>query len=120
MLRALEQELGTAVEHACMAGHSLGEYTALVAAGSLSQKADSAFNEDMRKALEMANGEPARKASETAEAGNQYKATDFVSKEYLGSLDLKNMEGEQVLEESSGNYHAKENVILPRIFYPLL
>lgn len=42
--------------------------------------------------------------------GNQYKATDFVSKEYLGSLDLKNMEGEQVLEESSGNYHAKENV----------
>ena len=31
------------------------------------QKADSAFNEDMRKALEMANGEPARKASETAE-----------------------------------------------------
>ena len=31
------------------------------------QKADSAFNEDMRKALEMANGEPTRKASETAE-----------------------------------------------------
>lgn len=31
------------------------------------QKADSAFNEDMRKALEMANGEPARKTSETAE-----------------------------------------------------
>lgn len=31
------------------------------------QKADSAFNEDMRKALEMANGEPIRKASETAE-----------------------------------------------------
>lgn len=31
------------------------------------QKADSAFNEDMRKALEMASGEPARKASETAE-----------------------------------------------------
>ena len=42
--------------------------------------------------------------------GSQYKATDFVSKEYLGSLDLANMEGEQVLEESSGNYHAKENV----------
>lgn len=31
------------------------------------QKADSAFNEDMRKALEMANGEPTRKTSETAE-----------------------------------------------------
>lgn len=38
--------------------------------------------------------------------GNQYKPTDFVSKEYLGSLDLSSMEGEQVLEESSGNYHA--------------
>ena len=42
--------------------------------------------------------------------GNQYKPTDFVSKEYLGSLDLSSMEGEQVLEESSGNYHARENV----------
>ena len=42
--------------------------------------------------------------------GNQYKSTDFVSKEYLGSLDLSSMEGEQVLEESSGNYHARENV----------
>ena len=42
--------------------------------------------------------------------GNQYKATYFVSKEYLGSLDLSSMEGEQVLEESSGNYHARENV----------
>ena len=42
--------------------------------------------------------------------GSQYKATDFVSKEYLGSLNLANMEGKQVLEESSGNYHAKENV----------
>lgn len=31
------------------------------------QKADSAFNEDMRKALEMANGEPARNVSETEE-----------------------------------------------------
>ncbi len=36
MFRALEQELGTAVEPACMAGHSLGEYTALVASGALS------------------------------------------------------------------------------------
>ena len=42
--------------------------------------------------------------------GDQYKSTDFVSKEYLGSLDLSSMEGEQVLEESSGNYHARENV----------
>ena len=36
MFRALEQELGTAVEPVCMAGHSLGEYTALVASGALS------------------------------------------------------------------------------------
>lgn len=36
--RALEQEIGTAVEPVCMAGHSLGEYTALVAAGALSLK----------------------------------------------------------------------------------
>ncbi len=42
--------------------------------------------------------------------GNQYTATDFVAKEYLGSLDLKNMEGKRMLEESSGNYHAKENI----------
>lgn len=42
--------------------------------------------------------------------GDQYKATDFVSKEYLGSLDLSSLEGQQVLEESSGNYHARENV----------
>lgn len=40
-----------------------------------------------------------------------YTATDFISKEYLGSLDFNQMEGEQVLEESSGNYHAKENVV---------
>ena len=45
--------------------------------------------------------------------GDQYKATDVVSKEYLGSLDLSSLEGQQVLEESSGNYHAREN--LPEI-----
>ncbi len=38
MFRALEQELGTAVEPLCMAGHSLGEYTALVASGAISVK----------------------------------------------------------------------------------
>lgn len=38
IFRALEQELGTALEPACMAGHSLGEYTALVASGALSLK----------------------------------------------------------------------------------
>ncbi|MBB4044460.1 TonB-dependent receptor [Bacteroides reticulotermitis] len=42
--------------------------------------------------------------------GEPYKATDFVSKEYLGSLDLSTLEGKQVLEESSGNYHATENI----------
>ncbi|MEG1824538.1 MAG: ACP S-malonyltransferase [Cloacibacillus sp.] len=36
MYRALEQEIGTALEPECMAGHSLGEYTALVASGSIS------------------------------------------------------------------------------------
>lgn len=36
MFRALEQEIGTALMPTCMAGHSLGEYTALVAAGALS------------------------------------------------------------------------------------
>lgn len=43
--------------------------------------------------------------------GSQYKSTDFVSKEYLGSLDLSSMEGQQVLEESSGNFHARESVL---------
>lgn len=40
----------------------------------------------------------------------QYKATDFVSKEYIGHMDFAGMEGEQVLEESSGNFDATENV----------
>ena len=35
-LRALEKEMGVSLNPACGAGHSLGEYTALVAAGTLS------------------------------------------------------------------------------------
>lgn len=42
--------------------------------------------------------------------GSQYKPTLFVSKEYLGSLDFSKLDGEQVLEESSGNYDATERV----------
>lgn len=36
IFRALEQEIGTALMPECMAGHSLGEYTALVAADAIS------------------------------------------------------------------------------------
>ena len=39
-----------------------------------------------------------------------YPSTDFVSNAYLGSLRLSDMEGEQVLEESSGNFDAEEHV----------
>lgn len=43
-------------------------------------------------------------------AGSCYKATDFVNCKYVGSLDFGSMEGERVMEESSGNYSATENV----------
>ena len=39
-----------------------------------------------------------------------YPSTDFVSNGYLGSLRLSDLEGEQVLEESSGNFDAEEHV----------
>lgn len=42
--------------------------------------------------------------------GAQYNSTDFVTKEYLGSMDFAGIEGEQVLEESSGNFDATERV----------
>lgn len=42
--------------------------------------------------------------------GSQYKAQDFVSKEYLGSLDFSKMDGVPVNEDASGNYDATENV----------
>ncbi len=46
-------------------------------------------------------------------AGDQYKPTDFVDKEYIGAFtqaDLDAMGGEMDLEESSGNYDATEQV----------
>lgn len=43
-------------------------------------------------------------------AGDQYKPQDFVSKEYLGSFNFKNMEGVENLEEAAGNYDASEAV----------
>lgn len=46
-------------------------------------------------------------------AGNRYKPGDFISKEYLGSLDLNNsslFEKEQVPEELAANYDAREMV----------
>ena len=42
--------------------------------------------------------------------GSEYRSTDFVTKEYLGSMDFANMKGEQILEESSGNFDATEKV----------
>ena len=42
--------------------------------------------------------------------GSQYTPTDFVDKTYLGSLNFNDMEGERVLEESSGNFNAREQV----------
>lgn len=45
--------------------------------------------------------------------GSQYKSTLFVDKYYLGSFtnaDLSEMGGVQVLEESAGNYDAREQV----------
>ena len=42
--------------------------------------------------------------------GHQYAPTDFVSREYLGSIDFDQLQGEQILEESSGNYQATEQV----------
>ena len=44
---------------------------------------------------------------------NNYKVGNFVSKEYLGSLDLNNpalFEKEQVAEELASNYNARETV----------
>lgn len=42
--------------------------------------------------------------------GSQYQSTDFVTKEYLGNMNFSDMEGERVLEESSGNFDATERV----------
>lgn len=45
--------------------------------------------------------------------GSQYKPVDFVDKHYIGQFNSKDwamLEGEQVLEESSGNYDATEQV----------
>lgn len=43
--------------------------------------------------------------------GNRYPIhTPFVDKKYIGHLDLSSLKGEQVLEESSGNYQAKERI----------
>lgn len=43
--------------------------------------------------------------------GNRYPIhTPFVDKKYIGHLNLSSLKGEQVLEESSGNYQAKERI----------
>lgn len=42
--------------------------------------------------------------------GSNYNKADFVTNSYMGGLDLDALEGEQILEESSGNYNAQENV----------
>ena len=44
-------------------------------------------------------------------AGDNYpRGINFVSKEYLGSIDFTQMEGEPDYEEMSGNYHANEQI----------
>lgn len=43
--------------------------------------------------------------------GSQYPiGTQFISKNYLGSIDFSQYDGELVLEESAGNYEATENI----------
>ena len=42
--------------------------------------------------------------------GDNYKSQQFVSKKYLGSLNFDEMEGEEVLEDASGNYEATEQI----------
>lgn len=43
--------------------------------------------------------------------GSQYPiGTLFISKGYLGDIDFSKYEGEQLLEESAGNYEATENI----------
>ena len=44
--------------------------------------------------------------------GSQYPiGTPFISKSYLGHMDFDALEGEELLEEASGNYDAEEKII---------
>ena len=42
--------------------------------------------------------------------GSQYQKANFVSKEYLGSFNFNRANGEQVYEESSSDYSARESI----------
>ena len=41
---------------------------------------------------------------------NYLNGTSFISKSYIGDMTFAGMEGDQMLEESAGNYSAQEQV----------
>ena len=43
--------------------------------------------------------------------GDQYPiGTPFINKSYLGDIDFSKLKGDEILEDASGNYHARENI----------
>ncbi len=43
--------------------------------------------------------------------GDQYPiGTPFINKSYLGDIDFSKLEGDEILEDASGNYRARENI----------